>query len=136
MSNALTPAQLVTQPLDALCGDDLDQYGGELTDPLAVFKQDFFHRLIEPPGSNPDDPDRGLGLESLCSSPVTATSLALLIQNEILKDRRARTCTANVEVTTDNGNAGQTVTISIVVEVNRQELKLEVIVDKNGTRLS
>lgn len=135
MSNTISLAQLVTQPLDALCGDDLDQYGGELTDPLAVYKQDFFHRLIEPPGSNPDDPDRGLGLEELCSSPVSAGGLELLIQNEILKDRRASTCTANVRVT-DNGNAGQTVTISIVVEVNRQELKLEVIVDKNGARLS
>ena len=48
---------------DLLCLDDLDLFATEIDDPIGELEQDLYHRLIELPGTNPDDVNRGLGLE-------------------------------------------------------------------------
>jgi len=87
--------------VDALCFEDLDMFGKELDDPLAELEQDLFHRLIEPRGSNPDDPDRGLGLNDALSGVVDA-SLKHRIEDEFLKDDRVSGCNATISSNGDN----------------------------------
>lgn len=77
--------------VDAVCYDDLDRKGAEMDDPVAELEQDFYHRLIEIPGSNPDDIDRGVGLILMMSKGVTtesAQSFAHRIDAEGKKDER------------------------------------------------
>lgn len=63
--------------MEASCYEDLDALGTELDDPLAELDQDNYHRLIEDPGSNPDDRDRGLGIFRFLSGK--AEDLASLV---------------------------------------------------------
>lgn len=72
---------------DLVCFDDLDINAAEMTDPVAELEQDFYHRLIEAPGSNPDDPLRGLGLLERLSD-VVDPNLAGEIDAEGKKDDR------------------------------------------------
>lgn len=75
--------------LDLDCFDDLDEYGGEITDPLTCLRQDNYHRLITPPGRNLDDPDFGLGLDLLLSgSAADVMSVGPRAEAELLKDSR------------------------------------------------
>lgn len=120
--------------MDVLCLDDLDAFGTELDDPLAELLQDDYHRLIEAPGSNPDDPNRGLGLEDLLSAAIAAgpnapsdavdlASLGPRIETELLNDdrnadvratlsvleqtARGTTFAIDVEIVSDQGLAGR-----------------------------
>lgn len=72
---------------DLLCTNDLDPMAAEIDDPVDELEQDFYHRLIEPYGSNLDDPDRGVGLEDMLSG-VVDNSLASRIDAEGKKDDR------------------------------------------------
>lgn len=72
---------------DLVCYDDLDPAGLEMNDPVAELEQDFYHRLITPPGGNPDDPDFGLGIMRMLSGTVDPT-LAAQINAEGRKDDR------------------------------------------------
>jgi hypothetical protein len=98
--------------VDLLCFDDVDMMATELDDPLAEALQDFYHRLIEDPGSNPDDPDRGVGLVSMLSS-VQDPSLAGRIDAEAKKDDRFDGADTTV---TDLGNGK----FSILIELTPQ----------------
>ncbi len=111
--------------MDLLCVDDLDQFGGELDDPIAELAQDNYHRLIEAPGSNPDDPNRGLGLEDLLSAsiaagptaPSDAVDLALLgprIETELLNDDRNADVRATVSVL-EQSQRGTTFAVDIEI---------------------
>ncbi len=86
--------------VDALCLYDLDPYGRELNDPLQELWQDLLHRLLEAPGSNLDDPDRGVGLEDMLSQGFDASQgapsqfVAQRIRADFLKDDRVLDCQA------------------------------------------
>lgn len=69
------------------CFEDLDAFGAETVDELEDLAQDLFHRLIEPLGSNLDDPNRGLGIEEMLSGPVDS-GLKTRIEEELRKDPR------------------------------------------------
>lgn len=102
--------------MDALCFEDLDLFGTELDDPLLELEQDLFHRLIEAPGSNLDDLDRGLGLEEKLQG-VIDPALSSQIENELRKDDRVSDARATI---TDEGS--NTYRISIEVAVNGKAL--------------
>ena len=53
------------------CFEDMDQFGSETVDELENLAQDLYHRLIEDPGSNLDDPSRGMGLLNVLSAGVS-----------------------------------------------------------------
>lgn len=70
--------------MDLACLDDLDPLGNEVSEDEALL-QDLYHRLIEDPGSNISDPDRGLGALSWLSGVVDPTYGAR-IEAEFRKD--------------------------------------------------
>lgn len=72
---------------DLICFDDLDLNAAETQDAIAILEQDFYHRLIERAGSNPDDPDRGFGLLERLSD-ILDPNLAGDIKAEAKKDER------------------------------------------------
>lgn len=82
--------------MDLLAFEDLDLFGTELDDPLEELRQDLFHRMIEAPGSNLDDPDRGLGLLDMLSG-VFDPGLANRIEAECLKDDRVEAAKCTLE---------------------------------------
>lgn len=118
--------------VDALCWDDLDAFGTELDDPLAELLQDLFHRLIETPGSNLDDPDRGYGLPDLLSSGALpgeiTTSIQHGIETELRKDDRVYSVAALVQET----SKGE---YSISIDIVADEEKLQLLLVASGTNV-
>jgi len=100
--------------VDVVCFDDLDLQGAEMDDPVAELEQDCYHRLIEMPGSNPDDVTRGLGLVSFLSGPID-DSLGGKIDAELRKDDRVE---------------GTAVTIT---ETGPGEYKIEIEIEPEGS---
>lgn len=77
--------------------DDLDLFGSETQSDLETLAQDVYHVLIERPGSNIDDIDRGIGISALLSAPTTAlTHITMLIESELAKDDRIDGVTATL----------------------------------------
>lgn len=75
--------------LDVVCFDDLDEFGAEITEPIEALKQDNYHRLVELPGSNIDDPGRGLGLVRLLNGKESdLVSAGPRVEAELRKDPR------------------------------------------------
>lgn len=93
--------------MDVVCEYDLDEYGRDLDDADEELWQDLLHRLLEDPGSNLDDPDRGVGVVSALSGATSLPLLARRIEADFRKDERVRTVKATVNATGD----------AIVVEV-------------------
>jgi phage baseplate assembly protein W len=77
------------------CWDDLSLFDRDLTDPVEVLAQDVYHILIEPPGSNIDDPDRGIGIPDLLSAPSDPT-LAHRIDSQVQRDDRVSSCQTTI----------------------------------------
>jgi hypothetical protein len=68
-------ALVLTNP-DLICWDDVDAFGRETTSDLETLFQDFYHFLIEDPGTNIDDPRRGIGVGRMLSGPVSGLTTA------------------------------------------------------------
>lgn len=109
--------------------DDMDPYAAELTDPVDILKQDIFHRLIETPGSNLDDPELGIGLEQRLSG-VVDPNLAAHIDAALQKDPRIDVSTTTVSRVSDGVYA-----IHIVIEYDGEELGLDFTSDATGVRV-
>lgn len=74
---------------DVVCFDDLDQLAGETASDLETLEQDVYHILIEEPGSNIDDPDRGCGVERILSGPASGLDgMTNHIESQLRKDAR------------------------------------------------
>jgi hypothetical protein len=114
---------------DVRCFDDLDSFASEITEPLEQLDQDNHHRLISPLGSNPDDPDFGLGLEELLSGELDP-AIGSLIEAELRKDRRNATVTALV---TPQGDSQLFIDITIVTD-DDELLEMNFVKDENGLR--
>lgn len=85
MSNAPLP---LTAP-DWVCDSDVDPLGAETTSDLANLIQDVTHLLLELPGTNPDDPKRGIGIDLyLSGSSVELQTLPGLIEAQLGEDDR------------------------------------------------
>lgn len=113
---------------DALCYDDLDEFGGELDDPLEELAQDLYHRIVEPYGSNIDDEDRGLGIEGRLSGVVDA-SLKTDIETELSKDDRVQAVRATISKTADGEYR-----IDIEIKANERTLGIALEGDAGGVR--
>lgn len=114
---------------DLLAIDDLDAYATETTDPLDELAQDLYHRLIEPPESNLDDPDRGFGLEDALSGPFDAPSLKARIEAEMRKDSRVDAAVATLTLP-----AVGVVLVDIAIEANEEQFGISVRSDASGIR--
>jgi hypothetical protein len=115
--------------LDVLCFNDLDIFATEITDPLEQLGQDNYHRLIEAPGSNPDDLNRGFGIEERLSG-VLDPAIGPGIEAELRKDTRNATVTAQV---TSTGPGQQR--IEIAIETDDDEL-LEMVLEADRGRVT
>jgi phage baseplate assembly protein W len=112
--------------VDVLCNDDLDLYGRDLDDPMAELEQDVLHALLEPFGSNPDAPERGIGLEAALSGPHDP-ALAHRIETMLREDDRI----ADVEVTIAE-EAERLSRIEIAITANEGELAMQFAPDPTG----
>lgn len=84
--------------MEVRCFEDLDMLGTEIG-PLEALDQDNYHRIVDPPGSNPDDKDWGLGIPRLLSgNEHDLGSLAPRIEAELRKDPRNAEVRARVAV--------------------------------------
>lgn len=115
--------------LDLDCFNDLDQFAGELTDPIDVLVQDVIHMLIERPGSNLDNTDRGAGIIEALSGAVDPT-LASRIDAMLQDDDRI-----DVAETTIQDQGSGAFQISISVHTNNQVLNLVFVNNQDGFQL-
>lgn len=116
---------------DALCLDDLDAFGTEIDDPLEELAQDLYHRLLEPPGSNIDDPDRGVGLVDMISGSLTPDQIKHAIEMDFQKDDRVAAVSADVQQTS-SGQAGAEYRITISIEANEGKLGITLVANGSG----
>jgi hypothetical protein len=74
---------------DLLWVDDMDLFAGETTSDLQTLQQDVYHMLIEPPASNPDDLNRGLGLARMLSgTEAQLAGITQTIDAQLQRDAR------------------------------------------------
>lgn len=89
MSNSNAQSQLPLTITDLVCVDDLDPGGSETTSDLQALQQDLYHILVEAFGSNPDDPNRGIGVEGLLGgTSANLQAAASSIDSQFRKDDR------------------------------------------------
>ncbi len=109
MANVALP---LTYP-DLVCVADLDPFGQETTSDLQSLIQDIFHVLKELPGSNPDDPDRGVGVDMYLNGTVdNFKKMAGTIENQLALDDRIDSATC---ATTQNPDGTYLIKIQINV---------------------
>lgn len=112
--------------VDALCFDDLDEFGRELNDPISELEQDIVHMLFESYGSNPDAPNRSIGLEDALSGPVDP-GLKHRIERKLSDDVRIIGAQATL-TQLDNGS----VQIDLKIQANESELGISLVFDGSG----
>lgn len=108
------------------CFDDLNVFDVDVTDPVEVLWQDVFHRLIETPGSNIDDPDRGVGIEDALSG-VFDPNLARRVEADLRKDDRIDA--VECVITRDGEDEYR---VDITIEVNGDVLSQSFAFDGNN----
>jgi hypothetical protein len=110
----------MTLPLtvpDLVCVDDLDPNGNETKTDLETYAQDVFHQLIELPGSNPDDPDGGIGADQYLSGTIDQISkLPGIVENVLERDDRCDGCSCNIIDADPATNTPLVVDIKIAVD--------------------
>jgi hypothetical protein len=103
---------------DVVCMLDVDAFARETTSDLQSLTQDVFHRLLETPGSNPDDPTLGIGVEEMLSG--TSPNLAQItrkVDEQLALDPRIDSISSTLTSTTD-GNGPASYTLAIAIQVN------------------
>lgn len=109
------PANLPLTYADLVDVDDLDPFGGETTSDLQSLQQDVRHVLIELPGSNPDDPTRGVGIESYLSGTSADIVKATAINDQQLtQDDRITSSSTSIGPNPDPKVGGVIIEIRIV----------------------
>lgn len=113
-STGVTGELLVNAPVtDLVCVDDLDPSGNETTSDLQALAQDVYHLLLESPGSNLDDPTRGVGLGLILSRPAPdLLALPGQIDAQLRKDDRIDASKSSV---VQNADGSFSLTVQIVV---------------------
>ncbi len=87
---------------DIVCENDCDPFMRETTSDLQNLIQDVLHVLRELPGSNPDDPTRGVGVELYLGGTVdTFNSLVSTIERQLIQDSRITSCSCAVTSNAD-----------------------------------
>src|SRR5215467_3909676 len=84
-----TPPTLPLTYPDIRCTDDMDPFATETASDLETLEQDVLHILLEDPGSNLDDPTRGIGVLSFLSGDqTTLAKLPSQIDHQLRNDDR------------------------------------------------
>jgi hypothetical protein len=110
--------QPTTLPLtypDLVDVTDLDPFASETTSDLQTLQQDVLHVLIEQPGSNPDDPTRGIGIDNYLSG--TAADLVKarsIIDQQLTQDDRITSSSTSIGPNPDTSVGGYIVEIAII----------------------
>jgi hypothetical protein len=117
--------------MDLVAFDDLSSFALETTTPIQELEQDLFHRLIETPGSNLDDPNRGLGIEAALSGAIDR-GLGARIEAEFRKDERVYDVRAVVTEITSGGNVGAAFRIDIDIVADAGALNMPLTLDALG----
>ncbi len=87
---------------DVVCTLDVDPMAAETQSDLETLEQDVFHILIETLGSNPDDPNRGVGVEELLSGKLDdVQKLTGRCEQQLLEDDRIDACKATLTPQSD-----------------------------------
>ena len=87
---------------DLVCNLDLDAYAAETTSDLQTLTQDVLHVLLEFPGSNLDDPGRGIGVfQYLGGTSDQFQHLARTIEAQLVRDDRIDSVYADVTQESD-----------------------------------
>lgn len=116
---------------DLVCVLDLDPNASETTSDLANLTQDIFHVLIELLSSNPDDPDRGVGIDQYLSGTLDdLAKVPRLIENQLESDDRIDAVSASL---VQNAAGSEfPFTIAIDIGVNGSVLGLQYGWTSNG----
>lgn len=109
----MTQSLPLTYP-DLVCMQDLDPNASETTSDLQNLIQDVYHVLFELLGSNPDDPDRGVGIDQYLSGTLDDLQKATrIIEAQLGEDDRIDTISANI---TQNPTTDP-FPVSIIIEI-------------------
>lgn len=111
--------------MDLKCQYDFDMFATELDDPMAELAQDVLHILLEPLGTNIDDPTRGLGFPDRLSQPFDPR-LPTEVEQQLMKD--IRITAARCEITQLDDTS---FTADIQIEANGDELGI--VFNSDGT---
>lgn len=118
---------------DLVCYDDVDPLAAETQSDLESFAQDVYHLLLELPGTNPDDPNRGIGIELYLSGTFADfAKLPALIEQQIGDDPRATGCSCSI---TSNSNGTYGINIQIACSTGVLPLNFEYSAASGLTRL-
>ncbi len=116
---------------DLVCIDDMDPFAAETTSDLQNLIQDIYHVILEDPGSNMDDPERGFGLMSLLSGTVDQfLASASGIDTEVEKDPRVDSSST---VIVQTGRADYPYQIQITIVVDGTVYGLSMLAGPSGT---
>lgn len=97
--------------------DDIDTLGAETLTDLETFEQDVYHILLEAPGSNPDDIDRGIGIASLLSGKQPdLLAAASTVDAQLAKDERCHQSTTTIGTEIVNGERVFAIQIEVQVD--------------------
>lgn len=98
---------------DLVCDVDLDPFATETTSDFQNLVQDVTHVLLELNGTNLDDPQRGVGIETyLSGTQESFNGLIGVIEEQLARDDRITGVTAAISQNTD---VSFTITINIAV---------------------
>ena len=126
-----TTVQLPLTYVDCVCEDDVDPLAAETTSDLQNLEQDVLHLLLEAPGSNEDDPLRGIGIMNYLSGTVNdLQSLPRLIEEQLLQDTRISTVDCNIVAT--GTPAFPQFTISLVITCDATVIPLDYTLGPGG----
>ncbi len=99
---------------DLVCENDLDPFGRETTSDLQTLIQDVYHLLKEWPGSNPDDPDRGIGVDQYLSGTANDLGkMCSLIEAQLSEDDRIDSAKTTLDLNADGSLNRILVTIAV-----------------------
>jgi hypothetical protein len=101
---------------DLVCIDDVDLFAMETTSDFQNLIQDVTHILVELNGSNLDDVNNGIGIETYLSGPTgQLTALCANIENELITDSRIDTCACTITNNPTDTNAPYLIQVNIGV---------------------
>ncbi len=123
---------------DLVCTDDLDPFASETSSDLQTLEQDVLHVLDEAMGSNPDDPERGVGIYNIIGGTVDQLQqMAATIDTQLEKDDRIDSSTTTIaDVSTTDEQAGAYYLISIALIVDGSVLNLSYDLTPSGLQVS
>lgn len=112
--------------------EDVDEFMGEVDDPLVELSQDVYHRMVEPFGSNLDVPaDASLGLEDILHGTYDGT-LPSIVENGLSLDERIDAVKATVTDVEGTASSTGARSLRMDVEIVVDEQELGITLESDG----